>query len=289
MNFWSQLAAYFTLGLALLLDVWLYLKITNRYPKKRKPISQAFVLGSCVLAAMLLDEECLRFFSIPSDWEGVYRMSFAIKWEFAALFATLVITILYWVEERQKIRKVDDGNFWSAASFSVGAMFSLFGAFYFMFKMLFAPSRDALLYYFGAHFFCLILLSLCFLAADYFIWTGVVADQDPTNHLKNLSHLSVYLVDLPVFLSFLLLGLYCVIHKGQHSYFHFLHRYLSAPVKPIEAVNLWTAEEYFMSGAIAFQYLLSTAIYLILAFELFDIKPTNVDNQSEVARVESTA
>lgn len=286
MNVWSQSIAYLTAALALVLDVLLYRKIAKKYPKKRKPISQAFVLGSFVLAAMVIDEECLRFFGIPSDWTGVYTMSFAVKWEIAALLATLVISILYWFEERKRIRKVEDGHLFAAITSSALAIFCLFFAFYFMYKMLFASTKSELVHDFVYHCVSLLLLLSGFLVADCFIWTGVVKTEDPHNHLKNLSHLSVFLVDIPVVASFLILALFCVIHKCEHSYFHYFHQFLAPPARPVEPINLWTAEEYFISGAIAFQYLLSTAIYLVLAFELFEIKPTATDNQRKAGQTE---
>lgn len=279
MNVWSQSVAYLTVALALVLDVLLYRKIVKKYPKKRKPISQAFVLGSFVLAAMVFDEECLRFVGIPVDWTRIYTMTFAVKWEIAALLATFFISMLYWFEERNIIRKVEEKHLWIAFSAIFVAIFSLFFAFSFMYKMLFASTKDEFVHNFVGHCISLLLLSSGFLVADWFIWKGVLPHKDPQNHLKNLSHLSVFLVDIPVVASFLVLALFCLIHICEHSYFHYFHQFLSPPVRPVEPINLWTAEEYFISGAIAFQYLLSTAIYLVLAFELFEIKPTATDNQ----------
>lgn len=288
MGFWWSLIVLL-LGLpgAALAVVALYKRVAKKYPKeKRKSLRQAFVLGSCVLAALLFDEEVVRFFWLPSGWEGLYTVSYAVKWEIAALLATFVITLQYWWDEYDKISQVKKTQFRFAGAASVGAILCLVAAVYFLVRMLFAQSREALLGNFWGHFAFLALLSFFFLTADYNICAGVIADQDPQNDLKNLSHLSVYLVDLPVFLSFLLLGIFCGIHWAQHSLFHFLHPFLHDAPRSLERVNLWTSEEYFMSGAIAFQYLLSTAIYLILALGLVKIETTTADKKTQETRIE---
>jgi hypothetical protein len=262
----------------------LYKRVATKFPKK--PVNQAFALGCCVLAALFIDERVFRLFWVPSGCEGVYTLNFAVKWEIAALLATGIITVQYWSAELRMMGKIQSDLHRRAITAILFAILSLVFAVYALLQMLSASTREQFLTSFAWHFLCLFIMSCCFLRADYLICKGVIVDKDPNNDLKNVSHLSVYLVDLPVSVSLLLLGLFCGVHLAEHSWFHFLHPFLHDAPKPVERINLWTAEEYFMSGAIAFQYLLSTTIYLILALGLVQIRNAPAGTKGQETRIE---
>jgi hypothetical protein len=236
----------------------------------------------------MFDENATRFLPVPMGWEGLYRVNYAIKWEVAALLATLIITVQYWMDEGKKMRDtiVEPRLLHHAITATAIAVVCLVCAIYFLVHMLFAESRNALVRNFSWHFILVCVLSFCFLVADYKISEGVRPGQDPNNDLRNLSHVSVYLVDLPICASFGLLGVFCLVHWAEHSWFHFLRPYLHASPKPLEPVNLWTSEEYFMSGAIAFQYLLSTTVFVFLALGLVRIKGTIANEKSVETQIE---
>jgi hypothetical protein len=292
MHILSEIIALCILGIGVLSFFWLYQRMVEKYNKddeKRKVISQTFVLGSCILAALFLDEKLIRLLWLSSGFEGLYRMTFAVKWEIAAILATGIITVQYWLDYRRKMDKIEGPWLWSALTASGAAILFLGLSIDFLYQMLLADSSTSLLHDFSWHFFFLFLMSCCFLTADYLIWRGVILPKDPKYVLKNLSHLSIWLLDFPTAFAFLLLGLFCGIHLAEHSYFHFVHGYLWPAPPPIDHVNLWTSEEYFMSGAIAFQYLLSTTIYLILAFGRVKIEMGKIETQHKEVRIESPA
>ena len=278
MNVWSQSVAYLIVVGSALLGVFIYRKWSGKQRDKRQPKLEVCVFAYLVLVAVFFDEQWLRFFGFSPNWREAYSMSFAVKWEIAALLATLVISILYWLDQFKKIRKVREGHFKGAVTAAGSAVLFLFVAFIFMYLMLRPSSKDEMFSDFVWHAVSLLLVSLSFLAADFFIWKGAKPRQ---RRLQKEAQLSVFLVDLPVVLAFVVLALYCGVHKGEHSWFpalrQSLHRFAAPRVYGVDGVYLWTAEEYFISGAIAFQYLISTAIYIILAYDPFEItKPRTI-------------
>jgi hypothetical protein len=120
---------------------------------------------------------------------------------------------------------------------------------------------------FFAHFLCVWVVSICFLAADRATWTGVKAEHDTKFDVRNASMLNYFLADWPTFIGFSLMGLFCLVHFVEHTFFPrwWLRHMYKFGLNP-HGVDMWMSQGYFMGGAIAFQFLASTTIYLIVAW-----------------------
>jgi len=261
-------------GLIYLLQRWLTAK---KLPKK--PVRQALVLGACVLTAVLVDERMVRIFPVPLGCEAIYKMNYAVKWEILALIATGIISKLYLDAELEGQGTVEAKYVTKAVKLVNWALPSLLVASILLIGMLWTSSLGWRYTFFGAHFILVWAVSLCFLKADKAIWMGVIPAKDPKNQLKDITRLTYCLADWPVFLSLTLLAVFIALHWSEHRAFHWLEygrmpslRTLLHHAPPeTDPVNMWISEEYFMSGAIAFQYLMSTSLYVILALGLVGI------------------
>jgi hypothetical protein len=270
----TAITALFIAGLVFALYRWLTAK---EFPKK--PVRQALILGTCVLTAVLADERLLRISPVPPGCDALYKMNYAVKWEVLALIATAIISKLYLEAELEGQGKVEARYVTKAVTLINYALPCLVIASVLLIGMLWADSRTWRLIFFGLHFVLVWAVSLLFLKADKAIWTGVIPKEDPKHDLKDITRLTYCLADWPVFLSLTLLGIFVVLHWSEHSLFHrleqgpmpFLRILLHHSPKETDPVNMWVSEEYFMSGAIAFQYLMSTTIYVILALGLVGI------------------
>ncbi len=271
MPLWPAIFAIFALFIAFLVFLLYRWLTAKKFPPK--PVRQALVLGACVLIALLADERLLRICPVPPGCDALYRMNYAVKWEVLALIATAIISNLYLNAELEGQGKVSAQYVTKAVKLINYAWPCLLLASGLLIGMLWASSTTLRLTLFGLHFALVWAVSLFFLRADQAIWKGVIPAQDPKNNLKDITRLTYCLADWPVFLSLTLLGIFIVLHWSEHSVFHwlehgrmpFLQALLHHSPKEIDPVNMWVSEEYFMSGAIAFQYLMSTTVYVILA------------------------
>lgn len=280
MSQWSvAVAAVLGMIVLVLLGVLLLYRWLNAKELQEKAIKQALWLGAFVLIAVVADERVVRLLPLPSFCSAIYTMNYAVKWEIMALFATAMISKFYIDSELEGQGKVRPKYLAKAVKLLNWAWPMLLAAGGLLVGMLWAPNsiwREAL---FGIHFFFAWAVTILFLKADKAIWEGVIPDKDPKNNLKDITRLTYLLADWPVCLSLTLLGGFVALHWSEHTLFHRLE-YGSMPMlrsllhhspKEIDPVNMWVSEEYFMSGAIAFQFFITTTLYVILALGLAGI------------------
>lgn len=274
---WSAFVAVIVLLIAALVFMLYRWLTAKKLPEE--PVKQALVLGACVLAAVFMDERLLRIPPVPAGWDPVYTMSYAVKWELLALIATGIISKLYLNAELEGQGKITPQYLTKAVKLINWALPCLLLASALLVGMLWAPSETSRLTFFGLHFIVVWIVSILFLRADNAIWKGVILEKDPENDLKDVTRLTYCLADWPVFLSLTLLGIFIISHWSEHALFHWLEhgqipslRHLLHPSpRDVNPVDMWISEEYFVSGAIAFQYLMSTTIYVVLALKLVRI------------------
>jgi hypothetical protein len=98
---------------------------------------------------------------------------------------------------------------------------------------------------------------------------------------KSESRNGVLVVDIPMCLAFFCLGLFLIVHYQEHMFYqqHFAmvpwHADFqrSVPVNRPKIVNIWASKEYFVGGAIAFQFLVSAITYVLIAARVVATEP----------------
>jgi hypothetical protein len=258
-------------GIALV--VFLALYFLARWKYKGKPVTQAAILIFCIAVAMFIDERLIGFARLPGFCAAIYGVSYSLKWEGLALFAAAGISWLYWKAElRDKDKFTANSLFTAATSILVAVIFILF-AIGLLVGSLWATSESWELGLFFAHVVCVWIVSICFLKADRATWIGVKSEHDKNHDLRNVSMLTYFLADWPAFAGLSLMGLFCLVHFVEHTFFphwwrHSMYRISARP----DQIDMWISQEYFMGGAIAFQYLASTTVYLIVAWGAIKIQ-----------------
>lgn len=274
------------LGLALVLPaIFLYRKHKTDQDSGR-PWKAAIKLSLCVLVALLLDERVVRLIPLPQPLTVLYNVDYAFKWELMALVAAGVLSSQFFEEEikhHEKFKQESFAKLMHLYKRMTGCFLMAIGMlFIYPFLDLLPPPYEAHLHVFkyvtfGLHFLFAWLLAICFLQTDRAIFEGVKPEKDPRSELSNTAELTYWLADWPVVISLTLLGIFCGIHWFEHQYLGHLPWVLRnlhhAPKQP-DSIDMWHSEEYFMSGAIAFQYLLSTIMWIIMTWGFFNLLDT---------------
>ena len=91
---------------------------------------------------------------------------------------------------------------------------------------------------------------------------------------KDESRYSLLVVDIRMCLSFLCLALFLIVHPLEHLAYHKLFGqvnwwpftyFRTVPSYRPRVINIWASKEYFVGGAIAFQFLVSAITYLLIS------------------------
>jgi hypothetical protein len=240
--------------------------------EKREALKQTRLLATILLAAVWLDEGVVRIVPLSDSLRMLYTLTYAVKWEIAALLATLLISLSYWRAQKRNIGKIELNHHFKAMTWLWSGVICFIGACMCLAFLVTTFDEQTFRIISFLHFACLIALSGCFWGLDYHIYKGINPNRQSNDErkrmyeLKRTSHNLVYLVDVPVFISLSLLGAFCVLHWLEHRFSGSVRPYLYAPPRAIDPVNIWASEDYFVSGVIAFQYVAMTVISVIVEF-----------------------
>jgi hypothetical protein len=99
---------------------------------------------------------------------------------------------------------------------------------------------------------------------------------------KHESRSSLLLVDIPMCLSFLCLFSFIWVHFFEHYAYHhwiaqlkwgLLAHFQSTPANRPPMIDIWASKEYFVGGAIAFQFLVSAISYVLISARALSTDP----------------
>jgi len=104
---------------------------------------------------------------------------------------------------------------------------------------------------------------------------------------KSESLYGLIAADIPMCIAFSCLLAFLILHNFEHDTFstyrsaiannHFLAYALRVPANRTKVLDMWASKEYFVGGAIAFQYLVSTVVYILIAAQVLGRSPENID------------
>jgi len=220
----------------------LAIALGHKYGRTLPTLSTLVVLAE-VAGALRTDE--VQF----SGWFAHLSLlnigTYAQKWELFAIVASIFLVGFYWWDQMRSHKQY--------------ASTPLFGLLNVLLFLSIAALVVAVVYIKssnGVHFFSIWLVALFFLSADVCTWRGVdelVAPEKKGGALK-----FIFFADVPVFVSFSVLAyFYFVRHWQQHT----------APFPwliPLPDGTVLNTYDYFLAGAIAFQYLASNIIFLVI-------------------------
>lgn len=253
--------------------IWINERVAKSVTPRSNKIMPTSVLIVLLLLVVSVAEYTVKGPHLPGWWGRFYTLNYAAKWEFFALIATTAISIQYWREHRARIYDIARFNvidYVKAYDCLWWIRICIVGAFASFTWLVFAPGNwihEAS----GTHLVFLVALAWCFWRTDYYIERGITpsattGEGQPLSELKQLSHNLVRFVDIPTFVAFVLLLLFVGVHSFEHSQSGTIRPFLQrAPLS--SDPDIWSSEDYFISGMTAFQFLTMTVGSVLLGFK----------------------
>jgi len=216
----------------------------GRFLNRTWPAAYTCLLVLVVLAVLRFDEKEYWIFSqfTPCNLD-LNLETYAQRWELGALVSSLLLVSIYWFDQmmnRDDFLSTSSGKYYYAL-LNVALLSSLISLFVACLWIKQLPH----------HLFAALAIALCFLGADVFTLKGLDVSKAkvPARHATTSQF--ILFADIPVLVSFIVLGMFLIVHHFQHSGFPFDDE----------------SYHYFLPGAIAFQFLASNTIFLLIVWK----------------------
>jgi len=194
-------------------------------------VAYGLIVIAEIVFAILVDGKGFPSFEMGSHYSfNIYK--YYHKWEFTALIATFLLVVIFWWDQGKSTLHFQKTWCYRVSNGSL------------LISLPFLIGAVATLHYTSLHFLFVFLLSLAFLASDGSTWHGV----DTKSPWREQAKMFCLFSDAPIVGAFFCLGIFYLISL------------LSEPSDPLDTIS------YFIAGAIAFQWLASNFIFVVISW-----------------------